>query len=251
MSRPSTTDRSVPGGRQLRAAFRLVVLASLAAFAPDAARATHERAAVITWIPAGGNAVEFTITGAWRRSGYSTADGNCRNPNDTVSPVLESIPCSGSDGFANPGDVIVEDIGGTQFNPGSGSLIGSPLGPLLYVVTSVDPLDDWLLATAIDPTSLPAIDTTIFKSYPSAGTRTAFIQDCCRVSNTPGENQHINNPDGDYRIETLVNAGSGNRPPVSTMPPIVLCPKNGICAFTVPAADPDMDPVTFRLSTST
>ena len=35
------------------------------------------------------------------------------------------------------------------------------------------------------------------------------------------------------------------------MPPIVLCPKNGICAFTVPAADPDNDPVTFRLSTST
>ena len=43
--------------------------------------------------------------------------------------------------------------------------ICSPLGSLLYLVTSVDPVNDWLFATAIDPTSLPAIDTTISKTY--------------------------------------------------------------------------------------
>jgi hypothetical protein len=189
MSSPSTTDGSLLGRWLGRAALLLALFASTATIAPPAARATHERASLITWSPAGGNAVEFTITGAWRRSAYSTANGRCRNPNDTVAPVLESIACSGLDGFANPGDVIVESQGGTQFNPGSGSLISSPLGSLLYLVTSVDPVNDWLFATAIDSTSLPAIDTTIFKNYPSPGTRTAFIQDCCRVSNTVGGNQ--------------------------------------------------------------
>lgn len=250
MRGPSTAGSSAPGLRALRAALWLVLVATAAA-APRAAHATHERAALITWSPTTGNTVEFTITGAWRRSAYSTSNGRCRNPNDTTAPVLEQIPCTGSDGFADPGDVIVESQGGTQFNPGQGSNIGSPLGALLYVVTSVDRTNDWLFATAIDPTSLPTVDTTITKTYTSPGTRTAFISDCCRVSNTPGGNQHINNPDGNYRIETLVTAGGTNRPPVSTMPPIVLCPKNGVCAFTVPASDPDTDTVTFRLSTST
>jgi hypothetical protein len=249
MSGPGTAGSSAPGVRALRATLWLALFA-LAAGSPSAAHATHERAALITWIPTTGNGVEFTIIGAWRRSAYSTDNGRCRDPNDTVSPVLGSIPCSGSDGFADPGDVIVEAQGGTQFNPGEGANIGSPLGPLLYVVTSVDPVNDWLFATAIDPASLPTVDTSIAKTYTSPGTRTAFISDCCRVSNTPGGNQHINNPDGNYRIETLVTAGDTNHPPVSTMVPIVLCPKDGICAFTIPASDPDNDTITFRLSTS-
>src|SRR5262249_26557732 len=37
--------------------------------------------------------------------------------------------------------------------------------------------------------------------------------------------------------------------PVSTMPPIVICPQNALCTFAVPATDPDGDPITFRLST--
>src|SRR6185369_17548881 len=91
MSSPSTTDGSLLGRWLGRAALLLALFASTATIAPPAARATHERASLITWSPAGGNAVEFTITGAWRRSAYSTANGRCRNPNDTVAPVLESI----------------------------------------------------------------------------------------------------------------------------------------------------------------
>ena len=45
--------------------------------------------------------------------------------------------------------------------------------------------------------------------------------------------------------------GGANHPPVSTMPPIVTCPKNGICTFPIPASDPDNDTLTCRLSTST
>src|SRR5215470_3535721 len=105
MSRPST-------GLVLRAGLRgvllLVTAAILVPVAPDAARATHERAALITWSPTTGNSVEFTITGAWRRSASSTANCRCRDPNDTISPVLGSIPCTGAGGFAGVGDVIVE-----------------------------------------------------------------------------------------------------------------------------------------------
>jgi cysteine-rich repeat protein len=222
----------------------------LTALTPVPASATHERASLITWAPTTGNSVEFTITGAWRRSAYSTANGRCRDVTDTVPPVLRSIDCTGADGFAGVGDVIVESLGGTQFDPGQGSVISSPLGALLFVVTSVDPVNDWLYATALDPNSLPAIDTTIAKTYTDSSARTAFIQDCCRVSNTPGGNQHINNPDGSYRIETRVTPGTGNRPPVSTMQPVVLCPRDGVCTFQVPASDPDGDPITYRLSTS-
>jgi len=228
-----------------------MTVALLIGLAPTAAHATHARAALITWAPTSGNSVEFTITGAWRRSAYTTANGRCRDVTDMVAPVLGSKPCSGSDTFADVGDVIVESLGGTVFDPREGATIGSPLGALLYVVTSIDPANDWLFATALDPVSLPSIDTTIAKSYPDATARTAFIQDCCRVSNNPGGNQHINNPDGNYRIETRVTPGGANRPPVSTMPPIVLCPRNGVCVFQIPGADPDNDSVTFRLSTAT
>lgn len=251
MSGPSTIGGSAPGVRALCTAVWLALVTAVACIAPHAAQATHERAAQITWAPISGNTVEFTITGAWRRSAYTTGNGRCRNPADVIAPVLGSIACSGSDGRADPGDVIAESQGGTVFNPGQGSTIGSPLGPLLYVVTSVDRDNDWLFATAIDPTSLPTVDTTITKTYTNSDPRTAFIADCCRVSNDPGGNQHINNPDGDYRIETRVTPGGTNRPPVTTMPPIVLCPKSGMCVFTVPGTDPDNDTVTFRLSTST
>ncbi len=250
MSERSTSDHFVRAGA--RAGWSAVwALLALVAMLPAPAFATHERAALITWAPTTGNSVEFTITGAWRRSAYSTSNGRCRDVTDTTPPVLGSIPCTGAGGFAGVGDVIVESLGGTVFDPGQGSTISSPLGALLYVVTSVDPVNDWLYATALDPNSLPAIDTTIAKTYTNGSARTAFIQDCCRVSNESGGNQHINNPDGNYRIETRVTPGTGNRPPVSTMPPIVLCPRNGLCSFQIPASDPDDDPITYRLSTAT
>lgn len=217
---------------------------------PQYALATHERAALITWAPTSGNSVEFTVTGAWRRSAYSTGSGRCRDVTDTVSPVLGSIPCTGDGGYAGVGDVIVESLGGTVFNFGDSTSVSSPLGALLYVVTAVDPVNDWLYATALDPNSLPAVDTTIAKTYSNGNARTAYIQDCCRVSNDPGGNQHINNPDGSYRIETRVTPGTGNYPPVSTMPPVVLCPRNGLCTFQVPGSDPDGDTVTYRFSTA-
>jgi cysteine-rich repeat protein len=231
-----------------RALGHALLLGVLALSHGGTAWATHFRYGRITWTLAGGNTIEFTIENSWRRSAYSTSNGRCR---DITQPTLPSKPCSGGDGYPGVGDVILEaqgSSGGTRFNPGEGPLIGSPLGPLLYLVSAIDPANDWLIGTALDPTSLPSIDTNVTKTYPSPGTYTAFVQTCCRVTATGG---HINNPSGNYRIETQVTVGTGNRSPVSSMPPIVQCPINGICAFTVPASDPDGDPIRFRLSTST
>jgi cysteine-rich repeat protein len=225
-----------------------LLLGVIASFFSGTAWATHYRYGRITWTAAGGNTIEFTIENSWRRSAYSTNNNRCR---DVSQPTLPSKPCGGPDGFPAVGDVIMEAqgaSGGTVFNPGQGSSIGSPLGPLLYLVTAIDPANDWLIGTALDPASLPAIDTNVTKTYPSAGTFTAFVATCCRVSASGG---HINNADGNYRVETIVTVGTGNRSPVSSMPPIVQCPINGICSFTVPGSDPDNDPIRFRLSTST
>src|SRR5262249_59568772 len=128
--------------------------------------------------------------------------------------------------------------------------VGPPGGALYYLVTSIDPTNNWLFGEALDAASLPAIDTTIRHTYAAAGTYTARIDSCCRISPQVPPNAHINNPDLDYKVQTIVRAGAGpNSSPVSTMPPIVICPQNALCTFAVPATDPDGDPITFRLST--
>src|SRR5439155_1675026 len=124
----------------------------------------------INWAPVTGNTIQFTIQNAFRRSFLPSVAYECIDP-ATVAPdtVPTIIPCSAADGLPGPGDVFAEDIGSTQFFPGDGSVIDSPLAELLYVVTSIDPVNEWLFALALDPASLPAIDTTITHTYPAAG----------------------------------------------------------------------------------
>ena len=147
------------------------------------------------------------------------------------------MACSAGDGRPAVGDVILESIGtggGTRFNFGDGSpLLGSPLGGLLYLVTAIDPVADWLIGVALDPASLPGppTDTLITKTYAAAGNYTAFIDSCCRISAGGG---HVNNSDGAYRLETLVNVGTGNRSPVSAMP----CPEKPCRKYRLPPRRP-------------
>ena len=135
--------------------------------------------------------------------------------------------------------------------------MSSPYGVLLYKVTSVDVAADWLFALAVDPGTLPyGSDTTLTHTYASAGTKTAFIQTCCRLSGPaggPGVGGHVNNPDRNYRIQTVMNVGATppNTGPVSTLPPIVDCPYPALCTFSVPAADANSDVITWRLATAT
>jgi lysophospholipase L1-like esterase len=140
-------------------------------------------------------------------------------------------------------------VGVTRFFTGDGRVVGSPRGNLLYLVTSVDRENDWLFGLALDPGALPEISTTISHTYAQAGEWTAFIDTCCRIFATSAPNAHINNPSASYRIETRVNTASEAPSPVTVMPPIVQCPIEGECVFTVPASDPAGDGLAFRFST--
>jgi hypothetical protein len=210
------------------------------------ASASHFRYGHTSWQPAApapANTIDFLIQNAWRRDGYFS----CRN-----TLTLGFMPCTGPGGFPGVGDVIQEDVGGTTFNPGQGPPIGGPGGaPLWYRVTAIDPANNWLFGSALDPASLPGpgTDTLVSKTYTAPGNYVAFIDSAARISATQAPNRHLNNPDGGYRVETLVNVGGGNRSPVSTLTPIVLCPINALCTFAVPAVAFGGDVLAYRLST--
>src|SRR2546428_6976398 len=190
---------------------RVMALWAVLAGGGQPAYATHFRYGHISWAPVTGNTIQFTIQNAFRRSFEPSVAYECIDPATVAPGTATIIPCSAADGLPGPGDVFVENIGGplpTQFFPGDDdNFIGSPLGPLLYVVTSIDPTNEWLFALALDPDSLPAIDTTITYTYPSAGNFTAYTDSCCRISPTSDVHAHINNPAGGYRVATLVNVG--------------------------------------------
>ena len=198
----------------MRRIVQVFLLVFLVAIFTNVARAsdTHFRYGHFFWIQTGSDTIEITIQNAWRRNAYLCVD-----------PVtLSVIPCSPGDGFPQVGDVIAEVMGFTQFNWGDGTApIGSPIGPLLYLVTSIDPEENWLFGLALDPASLPNIDTTLSHTYAAPGDYTAFTDSCCRISAVAGIDEHINNPDGGYRMETIINVGTVNDSPVSALPPIV------------------------------
>ncbi len=246
MKKEKATERTSFKAAALCAAIGIVALWMLSAGAGPA-HATHYRGGSLTWVAAEGNTVEFTLQTAWRRSGYSSSNKRCIDPTN-----LKSVKCSGLDDFADVGDVIKEGIGGTMLDPGDGSgLIGSPLGPMLFLVTAVDRDNDWLYGEALDPASLPAVDTTIAHTYPSPGTYLAFMRGKGRVGQVRPPNYLVNNPWTTYTLETLVDVGSGNSSPRSSMPPIILCPIDALCLFSVHGSDPDGDPISFRLSSGT
>jgi hypothetical protein len=272
-SMDGTSSVRAPHTRSMSAAVRGIAAAlALCGLCSTAAHATHFRYAHVNWShvgPAADRTIQFTVQAAWRQDGVSNSGGGgayrCVDPAGFVnqSTKLPTIPCTGPviGGKANPGkdDVFVEDIGTTFLDFGDGNQVGGPGGdPLLFLVTSADPTNNWVFASALDPNSLPAVDTTIQHTYASSGVVTAQISDCCRISPCTSPNAHINNPDNNYRVTTVVNVGglsastgTPNSSPVSALPPIVLCPQDALCSFTIPVSDNEGDPVTFRLSTNT
>jgi len=228
----------------------LATLVALAAGAWQPAAASHFRYAHISWVQTGPTSVAFTVQAAFRRSSTPTFD-ECVNP--ATGAV---IACTGAGGLAAVGNVVREDIGDTRLNFGDGTeaYVSNPSNPgehyLYFLVTSIDPTNNWLLGAALDPATLSAADTAINHTYANAGPWTARIDTCCRIAAADSPNAHINNPDGGYRIESRVDLSAANDSPVSSFPPIVTCPQNGTCQFQILANDPDGDPIRFRLSTA-
>lgn len=104
----------------------------------------------------------------------------------------------------------------------------------VMTVTSVDVANDVVTAEA-----------HFTHTYPGTGPYTASVSDCCRLSGP----QHINNPDGSIRYETVVNFAATTASPQALVAPIVDCPINALCTFTVPAVDPDGQGLNWRMST--
>jgi len=233
-------DAKMPVTHALRIlALALSVMCMLLA---NAAHATHFRFGNISWRSDDGTTVQATLQNAWRRDGYSSC---------VDVTALTLVPCRGPGGHPAVGDVIDETIGGTTFNWGDGSPpVGSPLGELLYLVTSIDINDNWLLGLALNPDSLPAIDPTLRHSYALPGDYLAYIESCCRISAVSPPYEHINNPDGGYRVETLIHTPSVEASPVSILPPLVNCTRGATCNFLALGGDQDGGPVQYRMSTS-
>ena len=86
----------------------------------------------------------------------------------------------------------------------------------------------------------------IVHDYDTAGDGpfTATYSDCCRISGV--QNSSVN-----FKATSVVDLGSGNNgSPVSGVPVIVPFVQGGLNTFTLPAADPQGDPFTFRLGTA-
>src|SRR5262245_6719299 len=182
--------------RTSRPALGSSTLAALGLRLAPAAQATHFRYTHISWSVVSGTTVAFTVQSSWRRN-----DTPSFNP--CVNPATNTVILCTGGGLPQPGDIIREDIGDTRLDFGDGSPTvgsGSSGRGLFYLVTSIDPTNNWLFGLALDPTSLPTIDTSIEHTYPSPGTRTAEISSCCRIQANAAPNAHINNPEFDYKV---------------------------------------------------
>ena len=217
------------------------------------ASATHFRYGQITWTQDGGNSVNATVQLAWRRASFIS----CVDPthaNVLTDPFgTAAVPCSGGDGFVSLGDVTAPFTSALDWGDASTQT------QLYFLVTSVDLANNWFFGVALDLTSLPSVgpptDSSLPHAYTAAGPNTASFSSCCRLSapfvGPPAVPGLINNADGGFSLETVINAGGTNNSPVTALPPIKFCPVGGLCQFNVPGSDPDAgDTLGFRLSTS-
>src|SRR6266516_6374914 len=130
------------------ATFRVIAVWAVLGGGGQPAYATHFRYGHINWAPVTGNTVQFTIQNSFRRS-FQPGDPDLDAYRCIDPATLATVSCSAADGLLGPGDVFQEYIGFTQFLTGDGAIIGSEMG-LLYLVTSIDPVNEWLFALALD-----------------------------------------------------------------------------------------------------
>lgn len=184
----------------------------VALFLPDPATATHFRFGQINWQPAD--------SGPPHTVDFSVTLGYRRT----------FFSGSAGDGRPQTGDVI--NVDPLLFGDSSQTALAA-------TVTDYSVDEDWLLAKA-----------TVSHTYGSSQNYVAAIDSGDRASACRAPNAHLNNPDDTYRVETIVDAGSGNSSPVSCLPPVVRCQVDEPCSFQIPTSDNEGDALSFRLSTA-
>jgi hypothetical protein len=102
------------------------------------------------------------------------------------------------------------------------------------VATAVNSAENWYYG-----------EITLTHTYTNIGNFTAYFASCCKIGGLS------NNAHASWRNETIVNVGSGNESPVTTLAPIVnMQTALGTATLQVPATDPDGDILTYRLATT-
>lgn len=102
------------------------------------------------------------------------------------------------------------------------------------VATAVNAAENWYYG-----------ESTFTHTYSNLGNFVAYFASCCKIG------QLSNNAHAYWRSETIVNVGSGNESPVTTMAPIInMQTGTSNATFQVPASDPDGDVLTYRLATA-
>jgi len=157
------------------------------------------------------SSVEFTLINGFRRNAY---------------------PGTAVDGFPAVNDIITESVGSTVLS--FGDLTTSPV--LRYKVLSVDIPNNSILAQALEPGSTTKM--TIDHTYPAPANAifpwVAEVASCCRT------NGEVNNPNKQFRLHTLVETETGNKPPViTTLTPIVELQRGINSTFSIPVTDSD------------
>lgn len=107
------------------------------------------------------------------------------------------------------------NLGSLRFGDGSS-------GSLNATVLQVDTVNDWFIGSA-----------DVSHTYTGSGPYTAEFSDCCRLSPP----LHVNNPDVDYIVRSLVDLSQPSSP-ISSMAPIVDCAPDTVCSFSIPAVNP-------------
>lgn len=183
----------------------LVLVTVLFTLIAGQANATHGRYGHFTWTPRpdiSATTVDFRLIVAYRRS-Y----------------------------FGNP------SLGGT-FRPGRFYFGDGSSANYTFEVIAFNAQEDWIIGQAFVAGGDPGV---VRHTYPAA-TKTngepweAYLSGCCRISSLR------NSADTSFRYSTLVDLSLGNTSPVSSVPPIVTCPR-GECRFSIPVVDADNDPI--------
>jgi hypothetical protein len=190
----------------------LVLAFGFVAFPAADAHATHFRYGTIRWFAAHDaqpRHITIQMDSAWRRDAFIPAPA----VNGTVNlNVLNSATF----GVYNASGALIQNL------------------PMTATVTTVNAAENWFIATS---------SVTVDLLPPVTAFRITF-NDCCRLSTLRDNNAVPFTLTANGSVTTSVN-----RSPVSGILPIVTLRLNAPNTFTIPANDPDGDPVTFFFPT--
>ncbi|MEY8198665.1 MAG: hypothetical protein RPS47_05445, partial [Colwellia sp.] len=191
-------------------ALGVVLLTLICSLVTLSAQATHFRFGHFSWEhrpDVAPNAVDFKLEVAYRRSF-----------------------------FGNP------SIGQT-FRPGSFNFGDGTSAAFDFEVIAFNAQEDWIVGRAITQGLEPGVVRHIYK-FPNNGTGKPWVANLysnARISTLQ------NSANSYYRVSTSIDLSEGNSSPVSSLAPIVTCPR-GACRFLVPAIDKNGDALKFRLA---